>query len=237
MTDEDSTDDEDHRDLSHIFRNSMSLKKEKGGKKSKGVSYTPMPMCLPHIMYVWKDVKRTDMVTIEIHLPAATVPGEIDMRLVTKKGKQVFELTNTLSTVLLDQRTFEETYSERPITVDEREWFKDFASCTMARSHAIKKLTNKHCHTTDVKKDFAKLRMEIVLPFFCEDIFSMENYHGSYTHAGTKFKTWTTTDEDAEEVMMQVLEITLASVVREKGELKVNTPQRKEKAAIVFRRR
>ena len=237
-TDEDSTStgEEDNRELIDIFRRNMSLKK-KPGVKAKGMRNKPIPMSLPHIQYEWKDVKRTVMTTIEIHLPAATVPSEIEMRIVQKKGKQVFELIHTLSTVLLDQRTFEETYSGRPITISERDWLKDFSSCSMAREEAIKKLTKKHCHAKDSKKEFARLKMEIELPFLCEDIFDIENYHGTYTHAGTKFKTWKTTDEEGEEVMMQVLVVTLASVVREKDELKVNTPQRKEKTAVVFHRR
>ena len=54
--------------------------------------------------------------------------------------------------------------------------------------------------------------MEVELPFLCEDVFDIENYHGKYMHAGTKFKPWLTTNENGEEVTMQVLEVTLASV-------------------------
>ena len=223
VEEDDVSTDEEHRQLISSFNQRMSMNNKK--KKEAGVKANkPIPMSLPYIQYEWKDVKRTDMTTIEIHLPAATVPSEIEMRIVTKKGKQAFELTHTLSPVLLDQRTFEELYSERPMGNDERDWLKDFASCTMAREVAIKKIASKHCHATDSKKEFPKLKMDIELPFFCEDIFDIENYHGTYTHAGTKFKTWKTTDEEGEEIMMQVLEVTLVSIVREKDELKIHTP-------------
>ena len=70
--------------------------------------------------------------------------------------------------------------------------------------------------------------MKIELPFLCEGIFYIENCHGKYTHAGTVFKPWITTDETGEEVMMQTLEVTLASVKREKELVQINSPQRKK---------
>ena len=80
--------------------------------------------------------------------------------------------------------------------------------------------------------------MEVELPFLCEDVFDIENYHGKYMHAGTKFKPWLTTDENGEEVTMQVLEVTLASVKREKDPVKVNTPQRKQQSRdVVYARK
>ena len=107
----------------------------------------------------------------------------------------------------------------------------------MAREDVIRKMKKNHCDETDAKRKVIKLRMDVELPFICEDIFDIENYHGTYTHAGTTFKPWLTTDETGEEVMTQTLEVTLTSVIREKEPIKINTPQRKKCREVVHIRR
>ena len=222
----------------HLTLQPTKMSSRKGTKAlKKKASNHPIPMTLPFLHYQWKDFKRTDLTTIEIHLPAATVPSEFHMQLVEKNGAQFFVLTHTLSSVFLDQNTFEDEFSDKPTYLTDTQWGKDCASWAIAREDEIKKMKKRHCDAIDAKKEFAKLRMEVELPFLCEDIFDIENYHGKYTHAGTKFKPWVTTDETGEEVTMQVLEITLASVKREKEPVKVNTPQRKKCKEVVYVRK
>ena len=134
------------------------------------------------------------------------------MQLVQKNGRPFFHLTHTLSSVFLDQSTFEGEFADKPNHMTESDWAKDCASWDIAREDQIKKSKKKHCEATDANRESAKLLMEVELPFLCEDVFDIENYHGKYMHAGTKFKPWLTTNENGEEVTMQVLEVTLASV-------------------------
>ena len=114
---------------------------------------------------------------------------------------------------------------------------KDIASVSLARSDHIKSLKDKFSDSTDVKNEFSMLRMKVELPFICEDIFDVEDYHGRYKNSGHSFKTWTTLDDMENEVKVNCLSVVLAAKEREKTPLKVNTPQRREITKVYTRKK
>ena len=76
------------------------------------------------------------------------------------------------------------------------------ASVSLTRSDHMKSLKEKYSETTDVKNEFSMLKMKIELPFLCEVIFDVEDYHGKYKNTGHQFKMWTMLDDMDNEVIV-----------------------------------
>ena len=180
---------------------------------------------LPYLIYSWKDAKRVNLVSLEVHLSSATIPDEYHMQLeTTKGGKQYFLLKYTLSPAFLDQEAFEPSLLPTNETGDDEdnenevdedqftpELLKDMASVSLARLDHIKTLKEKYSESTDVKNEFSMLKMKVELPFICKDIFDVEDYHGKYKNTGHNFKTWTTLVDTDNEVKVNCLSIVLAA--------------------------
>ena len=111
------------------------------------------------------------------------------------------------------------------------------ASVSLTRSDHMKSLKEKYSETTDVKNEFSMLKMKVELPFICEDIFDVEDYHGKYKNTGHNFKTWTTLVDTDNEVKVNCLSIVLAAKKSQKTPLKVNTPQHREITKVYNRKR
>ena len=234
-----TTFEEEEEDLTEQM--SKNYIDEKKKKKSLGSS-TKVPVLdrfqkldLPHLLYTWKDSKRVDIVSLEIHLPSATIPSEYHMELEIKGGKQYFILKHTLSPAFIDQDAFEASLVEGKEEeaaehggIDETAFLKDLASHSLARSDHINQLKKEYAESTDVLKEYSKMKMKLELPFICEDIFDVEEYHGRYENTGHHFKTWMTLDDVGNEVRVDTLTVTLASRKREKTPIKINTPLRKQ---------
>ena len=243
--------DEEEEQLTDMMSKSLKLSEKK--KKKEVFSDDYQKLNLPHLIYTWKDSKRVDMVSLEIHLPSATIPDEYHMQLELKGGKHFFVLKHTLSPAFIDQEAFEASLLEDQVSSNQNEedddvenldgleptpeFLKDMASVSLARSDHIKDLKDNFSESTDIRKEFSMLKMRLELPFFCEDIFDVEEYHGRYNNTGHSFKTWTTLDDMDNKVQVNCLSIILAAKKREKTPVKLNTPQRKEIAKVFSRKK
>ena len=105
-------------------------------------------MTLPFLQYQWKNYKYTDLTTIEIHLPATTIPCKFHMQLV-EKWYSCF-------------CTYSQSFHCFSLPV---QWGKDCASWAIAREDMIKTFRKKHYNIMEVKRELAKLRMHVVLLF------------------------------------------------------------------------
>ena len=69
---------------------------------------------------------------------------------------------------------FEDKLPDKPDYLTDHQWSKDLASWAIAREDVVMKLKKNHYDTMDTKRELIKLRMEIELPFVCEDIFMVK---------------------------------------------------------------
>ena len=193
---------------------------------------------LPHLLYEWKDENRVSMVTVEVHLPAATIPSEFHLELQTKGGRQALIIKHTVSPVFLDADVFKANLGlsdENAVVCNSLNI--DASAQLVARSDYIEDLKRKYSEPSDLRNLKAYLTMRVPLPFICDDIFDLDDFKEPYKNTGFEFRTWSTTDDQDEEVICQVLQVTLRDRKRERIPLKSNTPQRKVSSRAVFARK
>ena len=119
-----------------------------------------------------------DLVTVEIHLPSASIPDDYHLELKTAKNGgtavQYLRVNHRLTSAFVDMENFDLQIGDFVSHI------KDASIMSKSRKAAIKNLRMKFAEKYDLEKRYVNMVMDVELPFVCEDIFDLKSYHGQY---------------------------------------------------------
>lgn len=187
----------------------------------------------PFMVYTWQDVQDNNLCTVEVHMPSASISSEFHLELETHDdGKsQSLLIKYRVGASFFDEEAFDTFIS------DFVENIKDASAMSRARHNRIQQLREKFSDDYDITNKYCNMMMQIKLPFLCEDIFNIHDYHGQYKNTGKTFRIFNTEDEDHDIVTAHVLIVSLVSKNRKKPDeiLRRNTPRTVKKRGVVAR--
>ena len=185
------------------------------------------------MVYTWQDIRDNKMCTVEVHMPSASISEEFHLHLEESDETQFLVIKYRVGGAFFDEEAL------NGFIKDFVEEIKDASSMSQARHNKIQSLKKKHSDKINVENKFCNMTVQIKLPFFCEDIFDIRDYHGQYENTGKTFRIFNTEDEKGEIVSAHVLITTMVAEKKQTPEevLKRNTPQTRRKRGVVARKR